>query len=89
MWGKEDAPQQGGLPEAKHRASPTQAEVASDATTLIRSRGRILCGVPANQSQKVTLQSLKFEQAVTYLDGPSPATGEGNGKGANAAAGYL
>ena len=89
MWGKEDAPQQGGLPEAKHRVSPTQAEVASDATTLIRNRGRILCGVPANQSQKVTLPSLKFEQAVTYPDGPSPATGEGDGVGADAPAATL
>ena len=28
-------------------------------------------------SQRVTLPSLKFEQAVIYPDGPSPATGEG------------
>ena len=29
-WGEEGAPQRGGLPEAKHRVSPTQAEVAPD-----------------------------------------------------------
>ena len=27
--------------------------------------------------QRVTLPRLKFEQAVIYPDGPSPATGEG------------
>ena len=42
-WGKEDAPKRGGLPEAQQRVSTTQAEVASDATTLIRCRRRILC----------------------------------------------
>ena len=45
--------------------------------------------LPRSEAQKVTLPSLKFEQAVICPDGPSPATGEGNGKGANAAAGYL
>ncbi len=45
--------------------------------------------VPANRLQEVTLSSLWVEQAAICPDGPSPATGEGNGKGANAAAGYL
>ena len=45
--------------------------------------------VPENQLQEVTLPSLWVEQAAICPDGPSPATGEGNGKGANAAAGYL
>ena len=37
LWGKEDAPQRGGLPEAKHRVSPTQAEVASDERRVFRA----------------------------------------------------
>ena len=45
LRGKEDAPQRGGLPEAKRRVSTTQVEVAFDATTLIRRRRRILCKV--------------------------------------------
>ena len=37
LWGEEDAPQRGGLPEAKHRVSPTQAEVASDERRVFRA----------------------------------------------------
>ena len=37
LQGKEDAPQRGGLPEAKHRVSPTQAEVASDERRVFRA----------------------------------------------------
>ena len=33
--------------------------------------------LPRSEAQKVTLPSLKFEQAVICPDGPSPATGEG------------
>ena len=39
--------------------------------------------------QRVTLPSLKFEQAVICPDGPSPATGEGDGEGADAPAATL
>ena len=53
----------------------------------MRGCGTMFCRVVV--PQRVTLPSLKFEQAVICPDGPSPATGEGNGKGANAAAGYL
>ena len=53
----------------------------------VRGCGTMFCRVVV--PQRVTLPSLKFEQAVICPDGPSPATGEGNGKGANAAAGYL
>ena len=38
LRGKEDAPQRGGLPEAKHRVSPTQAEVASDERRVFRAQ---------------------------------------------------
>ena len=38
LWGEEDAPQRGGLPEAKHRVSPTQAEVASDERRVFRAQ---------------------------------------------------
>ena len=33
--------------------------------------------LPRSEAQKVTLPSLKFEQAGIGPDGPSPATGEG------------
>ena len=35
LQGKEDAPQRGGLPEAKRRVSTTGAEVASDAKVCV------------------------------------------------------
>ena len=35
LLGKEDAPQRGGLPEAKRRVSTTGAEVASDAKVCV------------------------------------------------------
>ena len=41
---------------------------------------------PRNVAQRVTLPSLKFEQADVCPDGPSPATGEGYGVGADAPA---
>ena len=37
LQGKEDAPQRGGLPEAKRRVSTTQAEVASDERRVFRA----------------------------------------------------
>ena len=37
--------------------------------------------VPANRLQEVTLSSLWVEQAAICPDGPSPATGEGDGVG--------
>ena len=58
-----------------------------DEGVAVRGCGTMFCRVVV--PQRVTLPSLKFEQAVICPDGPSPATGEGNGKGANAAAGYL
>ena len=45
--------------------------------------------VPANRLQEVTLSSLWVEQAAICLDGPSPATGEGDGVGADAPAATL
>ena len=45
--------------------------------------------VPANRLQEVTLSSLWVEQAAICPDGPSPATGEGDGKGADAPAATL
>ena len=53
----------------------------------VRGCGTIFCRVIA--PQRVTLPSLKFEQAAICLDGPSPAAGEGNGEGANAPAATL
>ena len=44
------------------------------------------CGPPIGRvmvAQKVTLPSLWGEQAAIWIDGPSPATGEGNGEGAD------
>ena len=35
LWGKEDAPQRGGLPEVMRRVSTTGAEVASDAKACV------------------------------------------------------
>ena len=46
--------------------------------------GTMFCRVVV--PQRVTLPSLKFEQAVICPDGPSPATGEGDGEGADAPA---
>ena len=45
--------------------------------------------VPANRLQEVTLPSLWVEQAAICPDGPSPATGEGDGVGADAPAATL
>ena len=45
--------------------------------------------VPANRLQEVTLSSLWVEQAAICPDGPSPATGEGDGVGADAPAATL
>ena len=45
--------------------------------------------VPANRLQEVTLSSLWVEQAAICPDGPSPATGEGDGVGADAPAAAL
>ena len=56
LWGEEDAPQRGGLPKVRHRVSPTQAEVASDATTLIRL---IFNSVPANSKIKCAAGTLR------------------------------
>ena len=53
----------------------------------VRGCGTIFCRVIV--PQEVTLPRLKFEQAAICPDGPSPATGEGNGVGADAATGYL
>ena len=53
----------------------------------MRGCGTMFCRVVV--PQRVTLPSLKFEQAVTYPDGPSPATGEGDGVGADAPAATL
>ena len=49
---------------------------------FLRDEGVAVDGVrdyilPRSEAQKVTLPSLKFEQAVICPDGPSPATGEG------------
>ena len=41
----------------------------------VRGCGAMFCRVVV--PQRVTLPSLKFEQAVICPDGPSPATGEG------------
>ena len=49
--------------------------------------GTMFCRVVV--PQRVTLPSLKFEQAVICPDGPSPATGEGDGEGADAPAATL
>ena len=45
--------------------------------------------VPANRLQEITLSSLWVEQAAICPDGPSPATGEGDGVGADAPAATL
>ena len=45
--------------------------------------------VPANRLQEVTLSSLWVEQSAICPDGPSPATGEGDGEGADAPAATL
>ena len=44
---------------------------------------------PRSAPQEVTLPRPKFEQAVICPDGPSPATGEGDGEGADAPAATL
>ena len=51
---------------------------------FLRDEGVAVDGVrdyilPRSEAQKVTLPRLKFEQAVICPDGPSPATGEGEG----------
>ena len=48
-----------------------------DEGVAVRGCGTMFCRVVV--PQRVTLPSLKFEQAVIYPDGPSPATGEGKG----------
>ena len=48
-----------------------------DEGVAVRGCGTMFCRVVV--PQRVTLPSLKFEQAVICPDGPSPATGEGNG----------
>ena len=53
----------------------------------MRGCGTMFCRVVV--PQRVTLPSLKFEQAVICPDGPSPATGEGDGEGADAPAATL
>ena len=46
-----------------------------DEGVAVRGCGTMFCRVVV--PQRVTLPSLKFEQAVICPDGPSPATGEG------------
>ena len=58
-----------------------------DEGVAVRGCGTMFCRVVV--PQRVTLPSLKFEQAVICPDGPSPATGEGDGEGADAPAATL
>ena len=67
----------GGCSEAEHPQRSKKSSKRAARRFFRAPQGGKDCDLPRSEAQKVTLPSLKFEQAVTYPDGPSPATGEG------------
>ena len=61
----------------KNRASEQREDFSGHRKAARPPIGRVMV------AQKVTLPSLWGEQAAIWIDGSSPATGEGNGEGAD------
>ena len=79
----------GGCSEAEHPQRSKKSSKRAARRFFRAPQGGKDCDLPRSEAQKVTLPRLKFEQAVICPDGPSPATGEGDGEGADAPAATL